>query len=58
MKSEGRFEEEKVEAEEETESNGGADKIVSLSLKSKIGKNMLIVMPVNRSVNLLKITCR
>jgi len=58
LKSEGGFEGEKVEEEKESESSGEADKIVSLSLKSNIGKNMLIVMPVNRSVNLLKITCR
>ncbi|TEU07623.1 MAG: hypothetical protein E3I52_03155, partial [Candidatus Aminicenantes bacterium] len=56
LKSEGGFEGEKVEAEEESESSGEADKIVSLSLKSNIGKNMLIVMPVDRPVNLLKIT--
>ena len=58
LKSEGGFEGEKVEAEEEIESSGEADKIVSLSLKSNIGKNMLIVMPVDRPVNLLKITYR
>jgi tetratricopeptide (TPR) repeat protein len=54
LKSEG----EKVEAAEESESSGEADKIVSLSLKSNIGKNILIVMPVDRPVNLLKITYR
>ncbi|MBA7544031.1 hypothetical protein ES705_36377 [subsurface metagenome] len=58
LKNEGRLEGEKVEAEEESESIGEVGKIISFSLKSKIGKNMLIVMPVNRSVNLLKITCR
>ena len=58
LKSEGGFEGEKVELEEESESSGEADKIVSLSLKSNIGKNTLIVMPVDRSVNLLKITYR
>jgi len=36
--------------------SGEADKIVSLSLKSNIGKNTLIVMPVDRPINLLKIT--
>ena len=58
LKSEGGFEGEKVEAKEESESSSEADKIVSLSLKSNIGKNMLIIMPVDRSVNLLKITYR
>ncbi|MCK4431654.1 MAG: hypothetical protein KAW19_10195, partial [Candidatus Aminicenantes bacterium] len=50
--------EEEVEEEEEREGRGEVDKVLSLSLKSKIGKNMLVVVPVNRSVNLLKITCR
>ncbi len=58
LKSEGGFEGEKVEAGEESESSAEADKIVSLSLKSNIGKNMLIIMPVDRPVNLLKITYR
>ena len=58
MKNEEAFEGEKVEAEEESESSGEADKIVSLSLKSNIGKNMLIIMPVDRPVNLLKIIYR
>jgi len=58
LKNEGAFEGEKVETEEESKSSGGADKIISLSLKSNIGKNMLIVMPVDRPVNLLKITYR
>ena len=58
LKDEGGFEGEKVETEEESESSGKADKVVSLSLKSNIGKNTLIVMPVDRPVNLLKITCR
>jgi len=56
LKDEGGFEGEKVETEEESESSGEADKIVSLSLKSNIGKNTLIIMSVDRSVNLLKIT--
>ncbi|KKN39563.1 hypothetical protein LCGC14_0742110 [marine sediment metagenome] len=55
LKNEGGFEGEKVEAGEESETSAEADKIVSLSLKSNIGKNMLIVMPVDRPVNLLKI---
>lgn len=50
--------EEEVEEEEEREGRGEVDNVISLSLKSKIGKNMLVVVPVNRSVNLLKITCR
>jgi len=50
--------EQEVEEEEGREGRGEVDKVLSLSLKSKIGKNMLIVVPVNRSVNLLKITCR
>jgi len=58
LKSEGGFEGEKVEAEGEGESNGEADKIISLSLKSNIGINTLVIMPVDRSVSLLKITCR
>jgi len=58
LKSEGGFEGEKVETEEESESSGEADKVVSLSLKSNIGKNTLIVMPMDRPVNLLKITYR
>jgi tetratricopeptide (TPR) repeat protein len=50
--------EEEVEEEPEKEGRGDVDKILSLSLKSKIGKNKLVVVPVNGPVNLLKITCR
>lgn len=46
------------EEEPEREGRGEVDKVLSLSLKSKIGKNKLVVVPVNRPVNLLKITCR
>lgn len=53
-----KIKEEEVEEEEEREGRGEVDKVLSLSLKSKIGKNMLVAVPVNRSVNLLKITCR
>jgi len=52
----GEEDEAKEEKEEERKDKMENDRVISLSLKSKIGKNTLVVVPVNKAVDLLKIS--
>ena len=47
---------EEVEEDEEREGKAEVYKVISFSLRSKVGKNTLVVVPVNRLVSLLKIS--
>jgi tetratricopeptide (TPR) repeat protein len=49
-------EEEKQEKERKNKKEN--DRVISLSLKSKLGKNTLVIVPVNKAVDLLKISYR
>ena len=51
-------EEEGVSEDEEREGKNKDYKVISISLKSKVGKNTIIVAPVNRSIILRRITYR
>ncbi len=51
-------EEEEEEQEGERKDKKDNDRVISLSLKSNVGKNTLVVVPVNKAVDLLKISYR
>ena len=51
-------EEEEEEQEGERKDKKNNDRVISLSLKSKVGKNTLVIVPLNKAVDLLKISYR
>ena len=58
VRTEGGREEEEEEQEGERKDKKDNDRVISLSLKSKVGKNTLVIVPLNKAVDLLKISYR